>query len=163
MNLENHKEMRWSRHVEMSWCVQLASLRSLQHRGWRRGASPVWGPEHLLLSQPPNHQNTGTSRSADVGPSGFGTPGLDVKKVSISFACCCSTSVLGEGLLFSYSPRILEFSWTCICFFLNWSILVLQCCINYCWTAKWLSHTYIYTFIFFLCSFPWWFIPGYWI
>ena len=29
-----------------------------------------------------------------------------------------------------------------------WSIVDLQCCINFCFTAKWLSYTYIYSFLF---------------
>ena len=35
--------------------------------------------------------------------------------------------------------------------FLNWSIVDLQCCLNYCCTAKWFSdsiHTHTHTFIF---------------
>ena len=29
-------------------------------------------------------------------------------------------------------------------FFLNWSTVDLQCCVNYCYTAKWFSYTYIF-------------------
>ena len=41
---------------------------------------------------------------------------------------------------------------------LYWSIVQLQCCVNFC-TAKWLSYIYIL----FSYSFPLWFITGYWI
>ena len=47
-----------------------------------------------------------------------------------------------------------------ICFFFNWSIVGLQCCVNFCYTAKWLSYTYIYSFPH---SFPLCFVTGYWI
>ena len=30
-------------------------------------------------------------------------------------------------------------------FIFYWSMVGLQCCVNYCCTAKWLSYTYIYT------------------
>ena len=38
-----------------------------------------------------------------------------------------------------------------------WSIVDLQCCINFCYTAKWLSYIYLYPFSY---SFPLWFITG---
>ena len=37
-------------------------------------------------------------------------------------------------------------------FFLNWSIVDLQCCVNFCYTEKWFRYTYIYTFFFVLFS-----------
>ena len=40
-------------------------------------------------------------------------------------------------------------------YFLNlfyWSIVDLQCYINFCCTAKWLSYTYLYTFFFIFLS-----------
>ena len=36
----------------------------------------------------------------------------------------------------------------------------LQCCVNFCYTEKWFSYTHIDSFS---CSFPLWFITGYWI
>ena len=51
-------------------------------------------------------------------------------------------------------------------YFLNlfyWSIADLQCCINFCCTAKWVIYVYIYTHTYsFSYSFPLWFITGYW-
>ena len=40
-----------------------------------------------------------------------------------------------------------------------WSVVELQCFVNFCYTEKWFSYTYIFFFIFFLL----WFITGYWI
>ena len=47
-----------------------------------------------------------------------------------------------------------------LCFFFHWSIVDLQCCANFCSTAKWLSCTHIY--ILFSYSFQLWFIPEHW-
>ena len=38
-------------------------------------------------------------------------------------------------------------------FFLYWSIVDLQCCVNFCYTAKWFSYTY--TYILFNILFHW--------
>ena len=47
-------------------------------------------------------------------------------------------------------------------FFLKfyWPIVDLEHCVNFCCTVQGLSYTHIYSFS---CSFPLWFIPGYWI
>ena len=45
----------------------------------------------------------------------------------------------------------------CFFFFFYWSIVDLQCCVNFCCRAKWFSYTYIYSFSY---SFPLWFIIG---
>ena len=41
-----------------------------------------------------------------------------------------------------------------------WSRVDLQCCVNYCCTAKWLSYTHTHSSSY---SFPLWFIIGYWV
>ena len=63
-----------------------------------------------------------------------------------------------------------------IIFLINWSIVDLQCCVNFFSTVVQQSdsvhryiyiythiHTHIYMYISFSCSFPLWFITGYWI
>ena len=44
-------------------------------------------------------------------------------------------------------------------YFFYWSLVDLQCCVNFCQTAEWLS--FAHTCILF-CYFPLWFILGYW-
>ena len=58
-------------------------------------------------------------------------------------------------LYFQLWNKSLSSKWLFYCFHL--SIVDLQCCVNFCSTAKWLSYTYIYTYSFLL-----WFITGYW-
>ena len=45
----------------------------------------------------------------------------------------------------------------------NFHIVDLQCCINFCCTARWFSYTHTHICRFFLYSFPLWFITGCWI
>ena len=35
-------------------------------------------------------------------------------------------------------------------FFFNWSVVDLQCCANFCWTAKWLSCTHMFILLYIL-------------
>ena len=44
---------------------------------------------------------------------------------------------------------------------LYWSMVDSQCCVNWCCSAKWFSYTCIFFCL--ICSFPLWFIMGYWI
>ena len=47
-------------------------------------------------------------------------------------------------------------SWCQVLFlngFLNWSIVNLQCCVSFRYTAKWISYTYMYICLFFRISF----------
>ena len=44
-------------------------------------------------------------------------------------------------------------------FLFFWSIVDLQCCVNFCYTAKWFNYTYIYI-LFSKYAFPLWFIIG---
>ena len=55
-------------------------------------------------------------------------------------------------------------TWVLLLFFFNWSVVDLQCCANFCCTAKWFSYTYIYIYThthFFFFNIPLWFIIGY--
>ena len=45
----------------------------------------------------------------------------------------------------------------CFCLF-NWSIVDLQCCVNFYCTAKWFSYVHSFSY-----AFPSWFITDYWI
>ena len=47
-----------------------------------------------------------------------------------------------------------------IYFFFNWSMVDVQCCVNFCSTAKWFSYIDVHYFQY---SFPLSFIIGYWI
>ena len=66
------------------------------------------------------------------------------------------------ALLSVSSLIIISASIHSILFLFYWSTVDLQCCVNFCCTAKWFSyiHIYIYSFSY---SFPLWFITGYWI
>ena len=48
-------------------------------------------------------------------------------------------------------------------FFLIWSIVTLQCCVNFCYIAKWFNFTHPSVYLP-ICNifFPLWFIPGRW-
>ena len=62
--------------------------------------------------------------------------------------------LLGNSLIFSKLPCIF------IYFIFHWSLVELQCFVNYCCAAKWLSYSHIHSFSY---SPPLWFIIGYWI
>jgi len=78
-------------------------------------------------------------------------------------------SLLGSHYLYPYhgfppytqpwssSPHL---NFVCYNFLKNFIEADLQCCINFCCSAKWLNYTYVYSFSY---SFPLWLITEYWI
>ena len=63
---------------------------------------------------------------------------------------CLYEKQLQKESKITYDPSTFQnFSWfTMLC----WIVADLQCCVNFCCTAKWSSHTYIYTFFFIFFS-----------
>ena len=99
--------------------------------------------------------------------------GLYKNKVLFSPLCRC---ILTSGVIFFLIdgiPLIFLVWWICLMpflrfymseniflfTFLNWCIVDLSY-VNYCYVAKWFSHTNMYSASY---SFPIWFITGYWI
>ena len=65
--------------------------------------------------------------------------------------------LLGNSLIFSKLPCIF------IYFIFHWSLVELQCFVNYCCAAPWFSYTHIPTHIYSFSYFPFWFITWYWV
>ena len=51
-------------------------------------------------------------------------------------SCWCSETILFKNQWHHFITTKKDF--------FNWSIVHIQCCVNYCYTAKWFSYTYIY-------------------
>ena len=71
----------------------------------------------------------------------------------IDFVLVCSihfcTWEKEEDFLLSFYMMLCKVSvecifWPNVLFFFNWSIIALQCCVGFCHTTMWISHTYIY-------------------
>ena len=85
---------------------------------------------------------------------------------TISMNLLFSILLKSIGLSCSLNGSFLSFISTILNFLINifnWSIVDLQCHINFCYTAKWSSytHTHIYNTLFFKYSFPLWFSIGF--
>lgn len=132
---------------------------------WLQGRFSPWGLDFGFLTMKLTQQHPQcvdcASQSTPPGLSGnAGTAGLhshhnhlsaDGRKASCvkPFLICTESPF---GIVFKYFPSVKKLFY--------WNIVELQCCGNFCYTAKLYMCIYRHSFSH---SFPLWFIPGWWV
>ena len=96
-------------------------------------SDPVWWVRLLLLSPENERRRLSDTKCNSWDGQSCAVPAFGVPTLVNGFA----TAVLCPHLL--SEARTFFFK-----FIFYWSTVELQCCVNYCCTAKWLSYTYIY-------------------
>ena len=85
---------------------------------------------------------------------GYLAPSLGISDIYfINYFMCTQITyicIYTYTCIYTQTPFFLFVLRKVVFFFFNWSIFDLQCCVNFCCTAKWLSYTYTYTFSYFI-------------